>query len=162
MRDASQSLRESRSGDSVSTESDRVRFGRSGEVIDILSAGLRFVLTRREVFDRVRGHLGLRPCRQWFGPPLVPYFQPLVVEDSSGEPWYLAEDDAFCHRAQAAGEPIRANTTVRLWRVGGYQDISTGGRTPAAPRTGTATTPSASRGGRRDRDRQPDFRPTPW
>jgi len=58
-------------------------------------------------------------CNQRFGRAVVPYFQPLVVPDGEGH-WYLGEDFAFCERARRAGHRIWADTTVRLFHIGGY------------------------------------------
>lgn len=98
---------------------ERIVFGRKGGLLEIRYAGFGFVLTHRRLFEHLRTHLNLPECNQRFGPPIVPWFLPLVVPDSAGL-WYLAEDYAFCERARQCGERIMADTTIRLYHVGHY------------------------------------------
>ena len=53
---------------------------------------------------------------------MVPYFQPMVVDDnvSQGSHWYLAEDFAFSERARQCGFKIYADTRIRLVHFGDY------------------------------------------
>jgi hypothetical protein len=96
-----------------------VLFGPNGRLHEVRYCGFGFTLTRRAVFEAVRERCGLPVCNRQFGPPLVPYFQPLIIPDPSGA-WYLAEDYAFCERARRCGFRIYADTTFRLWHVGSY------------------------------------------
>jgi hypothetical protein len=58
---------------------------------------------------------------------LVPYFQPMVVEEpargASGPHsyWSLPEDYSFCERSRQAGFAVMADTRIRLWHVGSYR-----------------------------------------
>ena len=63
----------------------QIQFGPSGGVVEILYGGFGFVLTRREVYERIQHELRLPVCNQRFRSPLVPYFAPLVVPDAAGE-----------------------------------------------------------------------------
>ena len=51
--------------------------------------------------------------------PPWPSIQPLARPWKGGH-WYLAEDDAFCHRARQSGLPIIVDTTIRPWHIGDY------------------------------------------
>lgn len=73
------------------------------------------------MFDAVRRLPGMAECNLGFRRPLVPYFAPLVGADGRGDPWYLAEDFAFCERARRCGFGAAADTRVRLWHVGPYR-----------------------------------------
>ncbi len=101
-------------------ESSPVRFGRGGGLIEVDRVGFGFTHVRREVFERIQAHERLPVCNEIFGERLIPFFQPLVVPDAVGQS-YLAEDFAFCERAQRAGYTIQADTRVRLWHVGSYR-----------------------------------------
>lgn len=96
-----------------------VLFGVGGGVIEILYAATGFLLTRREVYERIQQHWTLPVCNKQFGKPCVPYFMPMVVDTDKG-PWYLAEDFAFSHRARGADLKIYADTTIRLGHLGRY------------------------------------------
>jgi hypothetical protein len=98
---------------------DRVVFGQAGGLLQLGYAGLGFLLTRREVYDRMQQQFGLPRCNEQFGSPLVPYFLPMVIPHGGGH-WCLAEDYAFCHRARESGYTIMADTSIRLWHVGSY------------------------------------------
>jgi predicted O-methyltransferase YrrM len=96
-----------------------VEFGQAGGLTGLRYTGFGFALTRRAVYEAIKEKLNLPECNQRFGPPIVPYFLPLLVPDGPGQ-WYLAEDYAFCERARQAGVPILADTSIRLWHVGSY------------------------------------------
>jgi len=96
-----------------------VKFGSHGGLLEIQYAATGFLYARREVYDDIRTCCDLVTCNQRFGRAVVPYFQPLVVPDGEGH-WYLGEDFAFCERARRAGHRIWADTTVRLFHIGGY------------------------------------------
>ncbi len=102
------------------SDSSPIRFGRGGGLIDVSRVGFGFTHVRREVFERIREHERLPVCNEVFGERLIPFFQPLVVPDPVGQS-YLAEDFAFCERAQRAGYTIQADTRIRLWHVGSYR-----------------------------------------
>jgi len=98
---------------------ESVVFGKNGGLLEIRYAGSGFLLTRREVYDTLRTRLGLPECNQRFGPPIVPWFLPMLVPDGDGR-WYLAEDFAFCERARQCGLRIMADTRIRLYHVGSH------------------------------------------
>ena len=98
---------------------ESVVFGKNGGLLEIRYAGFGFILTRREVYETLRTKLDLAECNQRFGPPLVPWFMPMLVPDGEGR-WYLAEDYAFCERARQAGIRIMADTRIRLYHVGSH------------------------------------------
>lgn len=96
-----------------------VTFGTKGGLTAIRYAATGFLHTRRELYETIRRDLQLPTCNTQFGRPLVPYFQPMVVEEG-GSSWYLGEDFAFCERATRAGFKVMADTTIRLWHYGLY------------------------------------------
>jgi hypothetical protein len=98
---------------------DRIVFGAEGGLIELLYAGMGFVLVRKQVYLEMQEHLALPVCNQRFGPPTIPFFQPLVIPDRGGY-WYLPEDYAFGERARQCGYKIMADTTIRLWHHGSY------------------------------------------
>jgi hypothetical protein len=51
---------------------------------------------------------------------VVPYFQPLIVDDGDGDHAYLGEDYSFCERARRCGYKIFADSTIRLQHIGLY------------------------------------------
>ena len=97
-----------------------VRLGAAGGLVEVRYAGLGFVLTRKVVYAAIHQRLGLPVCNQRFGLPLVPFFEPLTIEEPPGR-WSLSEDYAFCDRARRAGAKVMADTSVRLWHVGPYR-----------------------------------------
>ncbi len=96
-----------------------VTFGSKGGLTEIRYAATGFFHTRRVVYENIQRKLQLPTCNTQFDWPLVPYFQPLVV-DEGGSPWYLGEDFSFCERAARAGFAITADTTIRLWHYGRF------------------------------------------
>ena len=94
-------------------------FGAGGGLVPVAACGFGFVLTRREVFDRVRDGLGLPTTNRRSGRPLVPYFAPLLAGDGD-DAVYLGEDYSFCERARRVGFEVLADTAVRLGHVGEY------------------------------------------
>lgn len=94
-------------------------FGKGGGLVEIRFAATGFLLVHREVYTRMERELKLPTCNLQFKQPMVPYFQPMVIDDPGG-PWYLAEDYAFCERARRCRFPILADTRVRLFHFGSY------------------------------------------
>lgn len=94
-------------------------FGKGGGLVEVLHAATGFLLTRREVYERMTTELKLPLCNARFKEPFVPYFMPMIVEEPEGS-WYLGEDYAFCERARKAGFKIMADTTIRLRHIGKY------------------------------------------
>ncbi len=97
-----------------------IRFGQSGGPVEIRFCGFGFTHTRKEVYQTIHTRLKLPICNRRFGSLLVPYFEPLVVNDPRG-PWSLSEDYAFCQRARECGFKVFADTRIRLWHVGPYR-----------------------------------------
>ncbi len=100
-------------------ETEHLKFGDGGGLVEILYAAAGFLLVRREVYIEIQRQLGLEFCNERFGRPMVPFFQPMIVPTSEGD-WYLAEDYAFCERARRCGFKIYADTTIRLRHYGVY------------------------------------------
>ena len=98
----------------------QVHFGTEGGLIEIQYAPFGFILTRREVFEKIALMPDMKPCNQRFGKPITPYFQPVPIQDGDGL-WYLPEDYAFCHRARQCGYKIMADTSIPLRHVGSYE-----------------------------------------
>jgi hypothetical protein len=121
---------------------EKVVFGAKGGLIEVLYSAAGFLYVKREVYETIQQQLNLPVRNAHFGRPLVPYFQPLVVEargqeseirgqrespqsairnpQSAISPWYLAEDFSFCHRARQCGYKIMADTRIRLRHFGTY------------------------------------------
>lgn len=99
---------------------DSVLFGADGGLVEIKYCGAGFLLVKRQVFERLQTDLNLPLCNEHFGEPIVPFFQPMVLEDP-GKRWYLAEDYAFCERARLCGYRIMADTSIRLKHIGSYE-----------------------------------------
>jgi hypothetical protein len=98
----------------------QVPFGKDGIVTEVRYAGFGFMLTRREVFEKIERELCLAICSDRSGARFVPFFMPMIVSEA-GENRYLAEDYAFCERARRCGWKIMADTSVRLLHVGRYR-----------------------------------------
>jgi len=100
-----------------------LQLGTNGGPCPVRYLGLGFLCTQRRVYADVQQRFALPRCEARFGAPAVPYFLPMVIEDSAppGGYWYLGEDYAFCERARQAGHPLIVDTTIRLGHVGGYQ-----------------------------------------
>jgi hypothetical protein len=101
-------------------ETPSITFGQEGGLVELLYAGGGFLLVRREVYRKVQDECRLPVCNERFGQPMIPFFQPLLRPVDGGH-WYLAEDYAFCHRARESGFRIFADTSIRLWHIGGYR-----------------------------------------
>jgi hypothetical protein len=96
---------------------NRIIFGKGGGTLEIRYAAGGFLLTKREVYEKIGEELPV--CNKQFGQPNVPYFLPMVVPDGENH-WYLGEDFAFCERARHAGFTIHADTRFRLEHIGKY------------------------------------------
>lgn len=101
-------------------DTDEVRFGEGGGLLEVRYAGTGFFLTRRALYDDIRRAYSLPRCNSRFGLAVVPYFLPMVIPDEGGGHWYLSEDYAFCERARQAGHKVLVDTSVRLWHIGKY------------------------------------------
>jgi len=93
--------------------------GRQGGLAEVQYVAAGFLYTRRRLYEDIRRVCELPVCNQQQGEPLVPYFQPMVVQRQPGHR-YLAEDYAFCERARRAGRKVMADLSIRLWHVGPY------------------------------------------
>jgi hypothetical protein len=98
----------------------KMLFGKKGRVQEVKYTGTGFLHVRREVYEAMHQQLELPTCNAGFGSPMIPYFQPMIVDTDKG-PWYLAEDYSFCERARRCGFKIMVDTRVRLWHVGSYK-----------------------------------------
>ena len=100
-------------------EATQVTFGKGGGLIEVPYAGAGFLYTRREVYEAIQQRLRLPVCNERFGPPMIPFFHPMIIPDGDSH-WYLAEDFSFCRRARDCGYRILADTTIRLKHIGSY------------------------------------------
>jgi len=94
-------------------------FGTGGGLVELRYAATGFVLTRREVYQRVQEHEQLPTCNLAFNKPTVPYFLPMLLSTDKG-PWYLGEDYAFFERVRRSGIKVMADTSIRLHHYGRY------------------------------------------
>jgi hypothetical protein len=109
----------------------------------VRSLSTAFLLTRRAVFEDIARTQDLPVCNKAWPTPVVPYFQPFVVDEGEGGPQYLGDSQALCERARRAGHRVMLDTSIRLWRVGphsfGWEDVLTPiRRTPSAKLPGKA------------------------
>ncbi len=96
-----------------------LKFGDAGGLAEIQYAATGFLLVRRQVYIDIQEKLKLPLCNELFGQTVIPYFQPMALQDGEAN-WYLGEDFAFCERARQAGHRIMADTSIRLWHIGNY------------------------------------------
>jgi predicted O-methyltransferase YrrM len=99
---------------------DKVQFGQSGGLLEILYAAFGFVLTRRNVFEEIKRGRALTESNRPVGSSIEPWFMPLLVEDDANGAWDLPAEFAFCERARRCQFRIMADTSIRLWRIGSY------------------------------------------
>jgi hypothetical protein len=94
-----------------------LQFGRNGGLIEVYSAGLGFVHTRRVLYEQIKTTCELPECKQTAGQVVIPWFIPELIRN--GSEWaYYTEDLAFCHRVRKCGHKIMADTTVELSHIG--------------------------------------------
>jgi len=101
--------------------------GTSGGIVEVKYAATGFLLTRAEVYEKLRRTTFCTPgqpthCREVVGQfdrMMYPFFQPMVLEDGAVDR-YLAEDWAFFHRARDSGFKVHVDTRIRLYHVGRY------------------------------------------
>ncbi len=101
-------------------DTTELRVGETGGLFGARYVGAGFLLVHRRVFDAVQQLFSLPACNAQFGQPCVPYFLPMVVQDSGGKYVYLSEDFAFCERARQASYHLMLDTSIRLGHVGKY------------------------------------------
>jgi hypothetical protein len=101
-------------------DSSAIRFGKNGGLIELRYCGFGFVHTRKELYATVQDRLVIPLSNQRFDAPLVPFFEPMTIEEPGGR-WSLGEDYAFCERVRRTGLRVMADTTIRLWHVGPYR-----------------------------------------
>lgn len=99
---------------------EKIQFGEIGGLMEILYGGFGFMLTHRRLFEETRRQLSLADCNQRFGPPVAPWFLPLVVQDAALGPWQLSGEFSCCERARQCQFRIMADSSIRLWRMGRY------------------------------------------
>jgi hypothetical protein len=101
----------------LSPGTERLTFGVGGGLAEIKYGATGFLLTKREVYEKIQEHEGLPTCNVQFGRPVVPYFLPMAVPFGENY-WYLGEDFAFCERARRCGYKVIADTRIRLGHIG--------------------------------------------
>ena len=97
----------------------KIVFGQGGGLVEVLYPATGFLHIRRSVYLKVQQKHRLPLANERFGAPVIPFFQPLVHPIEDGY-WYLAEDYAFAQRVRECGYKPAADTTIRLWHLGGY------------------------------------------
>ncbi len=101
----------------LSPGTQQMTFGIGGGLSEIKYGATGFLLTKREVYEKIQEHEGLPTCNIQFGRPVVPYFLPMAVPVGENF-WYLGEDFAFCERARRCGYQVMADTRIRLGHIG--------------------------------------------
>lgn len=104
----------------VAPGTEKIKFGNGGGLLEIKYAAAGFLHVRREAYEIIQEKLSIPVCNRGFSSEMIPFFQPVIVNDSKRGLWYLAEDFAFCERARQAGFQIYADTTIRLRHLGTY------------------------------------------
>lgn len=105
----------------VLPHTEQIIFGEGGGLHELYYGATGFLLTHREVYEKVQKLQNLPVCNVWEGQgtPTVPYFLPMIVPSRGGQ-WYLGEDFAFFERVRRVGYKIMADTTIRLRLYGSY------------------------------------------
>ncbi len=99
-------------------DTPKLVFGAGGKLIPILYAAPGFLLTRREVYEKMQAHLELPVCNTGFGRPMVPYFLPLLKATPRRGPLVpLAQHDTPT-RARLRGVSAASSMARLLRRVG--------------------------------------------
>ncbi len=99
---------------------EKITFGKDGGLLEIRYAATGFLHVRRQVYETIHAKLNLPTCNVTFGSAMIPFFQPLVIDDTQRGAWNLAEDFAFSERARQAGLKVFADTSIRLKHIGSY------------------------------------------
>lgn len=99
---------------------EKIQFGKNGGLLEIKYAATGFLHVRRQAYADIQSKLSLPTCNEAFGSPMIPFFQPMVIDDAKRGSWYLAEDFAFSERARQAGFQVYADTSIRLKHIGSY------------------------------------------
>ena len=94
-------------------------FGRGGGFAPVRYAPCGMLLVRDWIYRRVQENCRLPTCQTNERWGVVPYFLPLVVDETPG-PTYLCEDFAFSHRVRQCGVTIWADMRMRLFHYGNY------------------------------------------
>ena len=97
-----------------------VKFGKDAPPpFEVEATGGGFLRIKSAVLRRMIDELKLPSCNTPFGRGMWPFFLPMLVE-RPGYTHYMGEDWAFCHRLKQIGEPLFADTSIRLWHIGDY------------------------------------------
>ncbi|MFO0959613.1 MAG: hypothetical protein U0800_19630 [Isosphaeraceae bacterium] len=97
-----------------------VRFGVARSRLEPLKyAGMGFFAIKSHAVRRIIEANQVPYCGTPDGHGFWALFQPMVLQEGDRHT-YLAEDWAFCERARAAGLPILADPSIRLWHFGRY------------------------------------------
>lgn len=95
-----------------------VRFGRSGDIVEVESASLSFLHVRRYVYEAMVEYMGL-PLVQRGNKFAVPFFLSKIefIADSDR---YLTPSQSFCAAAKALGFSVIADCRIRIWNMQPY------------------------------------------
>ncbi|MGN6546207.1 MAG: hypothetical protein ACTHK7_14230 [Aureliella sp.] len=102
----------------LSTPATAMRFGQSGDVVNVDAAALSFLHVRRHVYDEIAARLKLPLIEEPKG-NFVPFFVPTyrAVEDGYR---YSNAAETFCAHARRCGFSILADCRVRVWNTEPY------------------------------------------
>jgi hypothetical protein len=91
---------------------ERLVFGAEGGLTEILYAGAGFLLVRREVYAAMQERLKLPACNHRFDKPIVPYFQPIVVEDTGRSGTLVPDNPSETSTATSQNATLQSPTGV--------------------------------------------------
>jgi hypothetical protein len=116
-------------------DTKELTLGEGGGPAEVRYLGTAFLLVHRRVYEDVARVFSLPVCNA-ADAPAVPFFLPMVIQDTELGFWYLSEAWSFCERARKAGHKVMVDTSIRLWHFGryayGWEDV-------AAPRQRVAS-----------------------
>lgn len=99
-------------------KTENITFGKEGGMKEVQYSGAGFLLTQREVYERMGGDL---PDFHYDGGKKAKhYFQHVYAAGNDGENLILGEDYSFCDRATDEGYKIYVDSSIRLGHVGSY------------------------------------------
>lgn len=98
---------------------EEIRFGPdSPGLYPLKYAASGFLRVRAAALRRLIDELNLPLCNLDWGRGNWPFFQPMIIDATSGKPHYLGEDWAFSHRLNQIGITPMADASIRLYHFG--------------------------------------------